>query len=117
MAIIPIEDLEVGMKLAADIKNHLGQVLLGAGREITEKGLKVLKAWGITEADIEGLGKEKAPGQEATRMDPALIREAEARLREQFRRTNLEHPFVQELFRLATLRMVRRQSPGDGHAE
>ena len=116
MAIIKIEDIEVGMTLGADVRNHLGQILLAAGREITEKGFKVLKAWGITEADIAGIGKEKAPGQRVTRTDPALIQEAEARLLEKFRRTDLEHPFLKELFRLAALRMVRNQSPGGCHA-
>jgi hypothetical protein len=115
MAIINIEALEVGMRLGVEVRNHLGQVLLGAGREITEKGIKVLKAWGITEADIEGLGKEKTPGKGTARMDPALIQEAEARLLELFHCTDLKHPFIKELFWLATLRRMRNQSPGDGH--
>jgi hypothetical protein len=115
MAIIKIEDIEVGMTLGGDVRNHLGQVLLAAGRGITEKGIKVLKAWGITEADIAGAGKEKASDKRVTQTDLALIQEAEARLLEKFRRTDLEHPFFKELFRLAALRMVRNQPPGGDH--
>ncbi|MGZ3595494.1 MAG: HDOD domain-containing protein, partial [Syntrophales bacterium] len=59
MGIINLEDIQVGMVLAGDIRERSGRVLLASGSEITENHLRVFKMWGITEADIKDVEKEE----------------------------------------------------------
>lgn len=113
MGIINLEDIQPGMTLGAEVKDYTGRVLLCAGSEITCKHLKILKMWGITEADIRGIEKEEVALKTTAQLDPLLRQEAEAQGRELFRHTDLEHPFIKELFRLFTVRIVRHKSRGD----
>ena len=110
MARINLEDIRPGMVLASDAKDRNGRILLGAGNELTDKHLKIFKMWGITDADIKNVGTEEVAALSASRFEPELLKEAENQIRERFRHTNLEHPFNQELCRLLTMRLARRES-------
>ena len=115
MGIINLEDIQPGMILDTDVKDHSGRLLLSAGSEITDKHLKIFRMWGIAEADIRGIEKEEVAVKTTAQIDPSLRQEAEAKGRELFRHTDLEHPFVKELFRLFTVRMARHKSGDDNH--
>ena len=112
MGIINLEDIQVGMLLAGDIKERSGRVLLAGGSEITEKHLRVFKRWGITEADIKNVDKEEIAANIVAQLDPSLFQNVQSRVRERFCLADMEHPFMEELFRLVTLRQVRHQSKG-----
>lgn len=49
----PLADLEPGMILSVDILRE-GGILIEAGTEITERHLKQLAAWGLTEIEVRG---------------------------------------------------------------
>jgi hypothetical protein len=115
MGIINIEDIKAGMILGKDLKDRSGLVLLSAGHEITEKHLKILRMWGIMEADIQGVTREETISKAASHIDPVLLQEAESQIREQFLHADLKNPFVNELFRLLTLRRVFETSGGKRH--
>lgn len=51
--VVLMENIEVGMKLAAPQINRYGQVLLAKGVEINEEHLKLLKTWGVERITIE----------------------------------------------------------------
>jgi len=51
MKVIALEQADPGMELANDIEFN-GKVVLTAGAHLTEKHLKILKAWGITKLNI-----------------------------------------------------------------
>jgi hypothetical protein len=112
MGIINLEDIQVGMLLAGDIKERSGRVLLAGGSEITEKHLRVFKMWGITEADIKNVDQEEIAANIVAQLDPFLFQNVQNRVRERFCLADMEHPFMEELFRLVTLRQVRHQSKG-----
>ncbi|MGA2331536.1 MAG: hypothetical protein ABSG75_07235 [Syntrophales bacterium] len=112
MGIINLEDIRVGMVLAGDIKERSGRILLAGGNEITEKHLRVFKMWGITEADIKDVEKEEIAASIVARLDPSLFHDVQTRMRERFCLADMEHPFVEELFRLVTIRQVRHKSKG-----
>jgi len=112
MGIINLEDIQVGMVLACDVRERSGRVLLAGGSVITEKHLKVFRMWGITEADISDVEKEEIAANIVAQLDPFLFRDVEGRVRERFRLADMEHPFMKELFRLVTLREVRHRSEG-----
>ena len=114
MGVINFEDIEPGMILGADVQDHSGRTLLTGGSEVTEKHLKVFKMWGISEVDIKGIEKEEVAVKATANLDPSLLKEAKAQCSELFCRTDLEHPFIKELFRLCTLRIVRHKL-GEGN--
>ncbi len=115
MGIIGIEEIRPGMILEKDLRDRSGLILLGAGQEITEKHLKIFKMWGIVEADIQGVTREETLSQITSQIDPLLIQEVESQLREEFKHTNLKHPFIQEIFRLVTLKRVLKKSGKNEH--
>ena len=107
MGLINLDNIESGMTLGRDIVNRNGLALLKAGEKITEKHLRILKMWGITEADIKGVDKEEILQKSAAEIDPRVLEEASAKVNEIFRHTDREHPFIEELIRLVTLRLAR----------
>jgi len=112
MGIINLEDIQIDMILASDIKERSGRVLLAEGSKISEKHLRVFKMWGITEADIKGIEKEELAANVIAHLDQNLFREVETQTRERFCHVDMEHSFSKELFRLLTLRLVRQRSKG-----
>jgi len=114
MGIICLEDIRPGMILGKDLKDRNGLVLLREGHEITEKHLKILKMWGIIEADIQGVTREEVISKTASQVDPDQLREVENQAREWFHHTDLRHPFMKELFHLLTLRKAL-QKLGEDH--
>lgn len=112
MGKINLDQLRPGMVLAADVLDRNKRVLLKAGFELTEKALTILRQWGVTEADIEGIDREEANTQEILELDPELLSHAEASYRELFRHNDITHPFIKELMRLSIRRMVLRTMQG-----
>ncbi len=112
MGIINLEDIQVDMVIASDIKERSGRVLLAEGSKISEKHLRVFRMWGITEADIKGIEKEELTANVVAQLDQNIFQEVEIKTRERFCHVDMKHPFIKELFRLLTLRLVRRRSKG-----
>ncbi len=107
MGVINLEDIEPGMTLECNIVNRNGLVLLRGEEEITQKHLRILRMWGITEAAIKGVGREEVMDKFAAKIDPRLLEEATTKAYEIFRHNDRKHPFIKELLRLATLRFAR----------
>jgi hypothetical protein len=103
---IAIESIEAGMVLASDVRDRSGRMLLGAGAELTQKHLVIFRTWGVPEVDIAGRGSDAAD-QIPADVDPLQLAAAEEALIPLFRNTNLGHPAVIELMRLAALRKVQ----------
>ena len=108
MGMLNLDDIEPGMTLGRDIVNRNGLVLLKAEEQITERHLRILKMWGVTEADIKGVGKEDIEQKTAAEIDPRILEEAAARVNDLFRHADRGQPFINELARLVTLRLARR---------
>jgi hypothetical protein len=66
--------------------------------------------WGITEADIQGITKEDVETTDTKEIDPEIFQEVETELNEIFCHNDSEHAFINELFRLCTLRKTRQKS-------
>lgn len=108
MGNINIEDLQPGMVLSTDVKDHSGRVILSAGAEIIEKHLRIFKSWGITEADVKGIEQDDLTTVASARIDPALLAAAEAEADELFRFNRRNHPVVERLYHLFITRHVQR---------
>lgn len=114
MSLIHVDKIQPGMRLAADVRDQNGRVLLAAGHELTERHVRIFRMWGVTEAEIKRDDRDDALVP-ATHPDPAAENlEDQAEFR--FRHSDLNHPAVKELYRLYTERMVDPPPAGADHA-
>jgi len=106
MPIVALENLKPGMVLADDVRDRNGRLLLGKGAELEEKNLFIFRTWGIVEAAIAGdIGSDSTILPDTVtgeKLDQAINR-----LLPLYCHTDLKHPAVCELLRLAALREVR----------
>lgn len=109
MGIINLEDLQPDMVLRSNVNARNGRILLRAGGTITEKHLKIFHAWGVTEADIEGVSKEDVSALSSEQVDPKVYQKAEKSVRDRFCFANSNHPFSDELLRVCIFRKVHNQ--------
>jgi len=116
MGIINIDNLAPGMQLASPVKDRGGRVILAAGQVLTEKHLKILRMWGITQAEVFGsMPQSHEPASDAN-SDSDIGAEVDQRVQELFLHAGNEHPAVQELRRLAVKRLLRAAEGGShGH--
>lgn len=114
MGLINLENIEAGMVLAAEAKARNGRVLLLAGTAITSKHLAIFKAWGVTEADIQGVTRQDVAASAETQLDPRTLERAQSALQERFRHVDAAHPFMEELRRLCLLRAAKKIADGRG---
>lgn len=112
MAKIDACKLEPGMVLAADLKDRNGRFLLGKGVELTSKHLKIIKTWGIVEADIKGVSEKDVDAKTTAHMDPAVLELADELTRKRFIHTDLEHEAVRQLFHICVLRKAQEIANG-----
>lgn len=107
MGKVAIENIETGMILASDVHDRSGRMLLGAGAELTQKHLIIFRTWGVLEADIVGQGTHDTADLLPSDVDPIELAIAEQAVAPLFRNTNLNHPAIIELMRLAALKKVQ----------
>ena len=109
MGLTQIENLEVGMTLANDVHDRAGRLLLGAGVELSQKHLTIFRTWGVMEVDIVG----SEDGDESCHLPEEVTDEqldaAMTALAPLFRNSDLEHPVMRELFRLAAARKASHE--------
>lgn len=81
MPILNLDDAKPGMTLAEAVRNHQDQLLLDAGRRITEKSIRIFKSWGIRRLAVKpgpaagGAGKDAL----AAGLPPAVDEELKER--------------------------------------
>lgn len=108
MGRLNLDEIQPGMVLAGDVLDRNGRVLLKSGLEITDKHLKILKQWGITDALIQGVNREEINAQAVQNLDKDLLAKIEAEFETIFLHADRHHQFNQELFRLSVLRAVHK---------
>ncbi len=114
MGIISASDLKPGMVLGGDVRSSTGRFLLGKGTRLTSKHIRILKMWGVVEANVEGISPQDVEADSLAQLDPAAIEEAKESLTARFSHSDLEHPAIHELFRLCALTRAREISTADG---
>lgn len=107
MGLVALDNLEVGMVLADDVKDRNGRMLLGAGAELTQKHLTIFRTWGVVEADIAGIDYISDETPLPAEIDPAAVEAAELTLIPLFKHCGTDHPALKELLRLAAIRKVQ----------
>jgi HD-like signal output (HDOD) protein len=100
------------MVLAEDLVDVTGRFLLPQGAVIKEKHLRVMKSWGITEADIEGIDQGQAASRAMESLDPNLLNACEERIEPIFRNCDQEQEVIREIRRQSVLHLVKRCMAG-----
>lgn len=114
MALVFIDDLTEGMVLAEDLLTPSGRFILAAEATIKADQLKLLKSWGVVEADIEesSLGDEFVQQQEAS---AEFHDQADSFLQGRFVHNDLEQEPMETLYRhvshLWTLKLQKGWTP------
>ena len=108
---IRIEQLKPGMRLAQDVVNFSGQVLLYKGNPLQPKDIKNFKAWGILEIVVESSSLNSSNSLDSNQIDTKLLVEAQKETTDLFQHSNRSHPVISELMRLSTLNKLK-QKPG-----
>ena len=103
MGLVKIDQISPGMSLAEDLRDSRGRFLLANGVDLTPRHLRILKMWGVIEANIEGIAAEEVEDAAVREIDPALMGMAEKIVSRRFRHSGTEHPANRELLRIATL--------------
>jgi hypothetical protein len=100
MGILNINELKEGMVVAADVKNKHGNIMIRQGLALTEKHIMLLKAWGITEAGVEGFDRDQLHQEEMKTVSPEVIEAIEKNLCEIFPPFE-GNPIMSEIYRIA----------------
>lgn len=108
---IRLEQLTPGMRLAQDVVNFSGQVLLYKGNPLQPKDIKNFKAWGIIEVAVESSSLTFSNSLDNNQIDAKLLMEAQNEISNLFQHSNISHPVISELMRLSTLNKLKKK-PG-----
>jgi len=119
MSIINVAEIKPDMVLANDLRGHNGRFLLARGTQLASKHIRVLKIWGVIEADIKGVSQEDIERKSISHIDPIFIDAAEKEIQKHFIHTDREHPAIHELQRLCTARKAEElhKKRSDGNVE
>ncbi len=104
-----IEQVQPGMTLHSDIHDTSGRLLTKADTVLTEKHIKTLKTWGVTQAQIKD-DKEQSEAQTPDQIIPsdAEIEQAKEMASYLFSQTNRDHPVMQQLLSISVQQIVIR---------
>ncbi len=94
MATIDVSQAQAGMVLAADVLDKRGRLLVPAGKELSEKHIGALPAWGVAHIEVEG---DDLAGADAIEVEPWALEAATAEVDRLFSKTNRAHPMIAAL--------------------
>ena len=114
MGKVNIANLREGMVLADNLVDTTGRCLLTQGSVVQMRHIHIMKSWGITEADVEGVDQEQAASSAMAEIDPELIKKCEDYIAPFFNRSNQEHEVMQEIKRQSVLRLARKWPGNSG---
>ena len=81
MGILNIDDLKDGMVLADDIINKHGNILIKKGNMLSEQNIMLLKAWGVTEVNIQGVDQAQVDQEEFKAIPAEVMNSIEKELK------------------------------------
>lgn len=99
-----MSELKPNMKLRDDVRDNNGRFLLPKGTNLTMDQIKMLKMWGVVEADIEETEQGDTKQEASDYVDAMSIEIAEKVTNNFFINTDMDHPAIRELFNTCSLR-------------
>lgn len=111
MSLVNTDDLREDMVLSDDVRDISGRLLLQKGQKIQSNHVNIMKKWGITEVRIvdDAIAEQgSVPHKVQKEKDTEQI---ENDIKPLFKYTDLDHPAIKELFRLAVLFRSEHDEP------
>ena len=111
MGDINVDYLKPGMVLSNDIKDSYGRFLIGRGTTLEDKHLRIMKMWGITSANIEGLDQKQMVHEKLLLIAPELLHKIETYINSFFSITESiidDHVALREIKKLSVLRVAQQ---------
>ncbi len=105
---IKASDLAPGMVLAGDLYSRQGRMLLPQGAVIEDKHLRILKIWGVTEAEVAGLAADASPPAPFLDISPEAFQLADEYLTPWFCQAGLDAEPVQEIYTHCLIRTAKQ---------
>jgi len=112
LGVVNVDDLKEGMVLSRDLIDARGRFLLGKGTVLEDKHLRIMKIWGITAANIDGISQEEIALKSLRQYDPAILNEAQSYVDSLFCTSEESHNAMDELKRLCLLRIAGKIKSG-----
>jgi len=100
MATVLTHHLKPGAILAEEVRDVSGRLLLSKGKKIKAQHLRIFKIWGIAEVHVAAEA-DTATHDDPLDMDPETLQNVQEQVADLFTYTDLNHPAVNEIFRLA----------------
>ncbi len=99
MSIVHTDNIKENMCLSSNVIDMRGHLLLAEGMKIQSNHIRILKIWGITEVEI--VGEAVVDSDHDVHWDQKSVEKDREDLTFYFKHSDLEHPAMKELFRLA----------------
>lgn len=108
-----VSELQPGMMLAQPVRDVTGRLLVGGGTLMTERVINVLKTWGVAEVDVSGEAATPWAPDSVDDIPAVLLHTAQDITSKRLRNNDLNLPFIQDVFRLSSLRLAQRLRSGE----
>jgi len=102
MGIVHVDRLKENMVLSEDVRDLNTRLLLSKNLKIQSKHIRTLKMWGITEVNVV-LDDPDFEEPTTKKIDPETLEKIKESTKKLFHHVDLEHPAMQELFRLSVV--------------
>ena len=98
------------MVVAQNVTNKHGNTLLAKGSELSEKHITVLKAWGMTEVDVEGVDRAQVEREKIEGLPAEAVASIKKELKELFPDFG-DDPLMQEIYRVVKKFKMKEMMP------
>ena len=102
-----MSELQTGWVLAEDVHDLNGRFLMGKDCELSDKHIRVLRAWGVNAVEVNGENISESDADAA--IPEALLNEVQAEQEARFMHADLDDAFTRELFILSTRYIAQRR--------
>ena len=92
------------MVLAEDVKDRSGRLLIPRGTALVEKHLKIIKMWGVVEAEVKDTDSRMINASAMKTFDESTLAAASEVVRKRFCHADADHPAIRELISLSVQR-------------
>ncbi len=112
MGVVKTSDIKPGMVLAEDLSSPHGRFLFPEGCKLTREHVRIIKIWGVREADIQGIPQCRPVAVNLMDIDPELFSLGDEHVSRCLSNFTHEHEFMDEIYRLCLKRTVQHLATG-----
>lgn len=104
---IKLDDLREGMIVESDVKNLDDMLLLPSGCELTDRHIRILQAWGITDINVKASDQAEDIYDPLQRLDPVVLQQLTEEHKSRFLNFDEKSPVQQFVLKLVLQRKAK----------